>query len=81
MNENQTSQVIEVQDDGADQILRIGGLLVARLTGLEGQRQVDWQPTADHIDDSKKTAFSKAYAQSGQTEREVYEAAQRTGIA
>ena len=35
----------EVQDDGADQILRIGGILVARLTGLEGQRQVDWQPT------------------------------------
>ena len=69
---------IEVQDDGADQILRVGGILVARLTGLEGQRQVDWQPTA-HFDDATKTAFAKAYAQSGQSERDVLRSGTQRG--
>jgi hypothetical protein len=70
---------IEVQDDGADQILRIGGILVARLTGLEGQRQVDWQQTA-HFDDDKKEAFAKAYAQGGQSESDVRQAARSAGL-
>ncbi len=79
MNDNQASKDIEVQDDGADQIVRIGGILVARLTGLEGQRQVDWQVTA-HFDDNAKTAFAMAYAKSGQTESDVREAAREAGL-
>ena len=74
-----TDKSIEVQDDGADQILRVNGILVARLTGLEGQRQVDWQPQA-HFDDKAKTAFSKHYAQSRQTEADVREAARKAGL-
>lgn len=79
MNDNQSSSEIEIQDDGADQIMRIGGILVARLTGLEGQRQVDWQPTA-HFSDEKKTAFAMAYAQGGQTGDDVRDAARQVGL-
>lgn len=79
MPDTERSSDIEVQDDGADQILRVGGILVARLTGLEGQRQVDWQPTA-HFDEETKTAFAKAFAQSGQSEADVREAAREVGL-
>lgn len=73
------STTIEVQDDGADQIVRINGILVARLTGQEGQRQVDWQPTA-HYDEKRKTAFAKAYAQGGQSASDVETAAREAGL-
>ena len=79
MNQESAESDIEIQEDGADQILRIGGILVARLTGLEGQRQVDWQPTA-HFDEETKTAFAMAYAQGGQSSADIQKAARNTGL-
>ena len=70
------SRTVAFEQDGPDDVVRVDGLIVGRLTGQDANRQMQWRE-GQSLDESRVDAFEKAFGASDRS-REAAETALRT---
>jgi hypothetical protein len=70
---------IEFEEDGPDEIVRIDGVILGRLTGQGANRQMQWRAGQD-LDESKILAFDEAFASGGRDRQAAEEALRSSGL-
>ena len=70
---------IEFEKDGPDDVVRVDGTIIGRLTGQGGNRQMQWREGQD-LDQDKVVGFDKAFAATDRSTRSAEEALRRSGL-
>lgn len=76
------SAPVSIDQDGPDMVMRLNGIIVARLTGEAGKRNVQWMSLEHFVHETdKQQRFDKLFAASGQTAADAERCAREAGLA
>ena len=75
------SEPVSVEMDGRDMVMRFNGIIVARLTGEDGRRNVQWMSLERFLNESpKQRRFDELFAKTRQTPEDAKRCAREAGL-
>jgi hypothetical protein len=74
------SEPVSVEMDGPDMVMRFNGIIVARLTGEDGKRNVQWMQLDFVHESSKQRRFDELFAKTRQTPEDAKRCAREAGL-
>ena len=75
------SEPVSIEMDGPDMVMRFNGIIVARLTGEDGKRNVQWMSLERFINESpKQRRFDELFAKTAQTPEDAKRCAREAGL-
>ena len=75
-----TEDKVEIENDGPDEIVRVNGTIIGRLTGEGANRQMQWR-AGEMLDQDKVLAFDKGFAASDRSADAARKELKKAGLA
>ncbi len=74
------SEPVSVETDGPDMVMRFNGIIVARLTGEDGKRNVQWMQLDFVHENAKQRRFDELFAKTPQMAEDAKRCAREAGL-